>query len=392
MRGGAAEATDPPSLPEQMARAARPRRPRKVRGPPVGCGTPAGPGWVSRRRAGPNASRPQRRHRGPLRAAPPPRTPHTDPGRPGGAARGPLPGRGEGRGGRAGAGDRLPSADPPGAGAVGAGRGLAAGGGGGTARVAVPRGPGRPGEVGGGRPREPEPGRRRAMSSGRRVGRGARGGPAGSTSAGPSWGRRANVGEGGRARDGLPGSRSARSAAKAGEGAARRSSHSPRGGKRRRRSRSPCSGWGAAAVGVPRPECESGPAGRSGPGGSGTAEGEGGPVRGGVARAGGDGGVGVSRRRLADPGPESPRRTEWRMQLPRPMLWRGGRDTEGGGGGDSEREPDRLPDLTPSSARVSGGRAGALRGSSGTVVRGGWTSSMWGCGARGARHCGNRSP
>lgn len=130
-------------------------------------------------------------------------------------------------------------------------------------------------------------------------------------------------------------------------------------------------GWGAAAGGVPRPECESGPAGRSGPGVSGTEQGEGGPVQGGVARAGGNGGVGVSRRRLADPGLKCPQRPEWRMQLPRPMLWRGGRGTVGGGGGgDSEREPDRLPDLTPSSARVSGGRAGALRGSSGTVVRG----------------------
>lgn len=216
-------------------------------------------------------------------------------------------------------------------------------------------------------------------------GRGAREAPAGSRGAGPSWGRRANVGEGGRARDGFPGSGSARSAAEAGEGAAKRSSDSPRGGRRRRRSRSPCSGWGAAAaVGVPRPECGSGPTGRSGPGGSGTAQGEGGPGRGGVARAGGDGGVGMSRRRLADPELECPQRTEWRMQLPRPALWRGGRGTVGGGGGDSEREPDRLPDLTPSSARVSGGRAGASRGSSGNVVRVDWTSSCGGV-ARSAR-------
>lgn len=200
------------------------------------------------------------------------------------------------------------------------------------------------------------------------------------------------MGEGGRARDGFPGSGSARSAAKAGEGAAKRSSYSPRGGRRRRRSRSPCSGWGAVAVGVPKPECGRGPTGRSGPGGSGTAQGEGGHGRGGVARAGGDGGVAVSRRRLTDPEPESSQRTEWRMQPLRPALWRGGRGTVGGGGGDSEREPDRLPDLTPSSARVSGGRAGAPRGSSGTVVRVVWTSSCRGCGPLGALHYGSGSP
>lgn len=382
--------TRPPSRSRWRAPPAR-AGPGRCGAHPWGAGRPRGPGGCpgaaqaptpparSGDTADPSAPRP-------APAAHPAHRPRPARRRGAGAA----PRKGEGRAG--GRGRPAPECGPPGGGSRGGGARPGRRRGRRDRARSRSEGAGPPRGGGGGETPRARAGAAEGHVLGPEGGRGARGGPAGSTSAGPSWGRRANVGEGGRARDGLPGSRSARSAAKAGEGAARRSSHSPRGGKRRRRSRSPCSGWGAAAVGVPRPECESGPAGRSGPGGSGTAEGEGGPVRGGVARAGGDGGVGVSRRRLADPGPESPRRTEWRMQLPRPMLWRGGRDTEGGGGGDSEREPDRLPDLTPSSARVSGGRAGALRGSSGTVVRGGWTSSMWGCGARGARHCGNRSP
>lgn len=40
-----------------------------------------------------------------------------------------------------------------------------------------------------------------------------------------------------------------------GQGRSGRSPHSPPGGRRRRKSRSPCSGWGAAATGVQGPGC-----------------------------------------------------------------------------------------------------------------------------------------
>lgn len=147
--------TRPPSRSRWRAPPARPRRPRKVRGPPVGCGTPAGPGMgvpaPRRPRRLPPAAATPRTVRAPPRPRRTPRTP--TPTRPE-ALRG---GRSPEGGGGAGAGDgvRLPSADPRDAGAVGVGRGLAGGGGGRTARVAVPRGPGRPGEMGRGPPRAP---------------------------------------------------------------------------------------------------------------------------------------------------------------------------------------------------------------------------------------------
>lgn len=178
-----------------------------------------------------------------------------------------------------------------------------------------------------------------------------------------SWGRgeRRSAGEG-------PAPR-AQDRGEGGRGLPRRSSHSPPGGKRRRRSRSPCSGWGAAAAGVQGPGCGRRVAGPLG--GWGLRR----PRRaradpGGVALTRDDGGLGVSRPSHCALGQAAPQPSRVVDAAPHDQRdWRGGRVAAGGGGGGGgEREPDRLPDLTPSSARVSGGRAGEPRGLSGNVV------------------------
>lgn len=115
MRGGAAVARDPPSLPEQMARAARsPAQAPEGAGPTRGVrdarGTRGGCPGAAQAPAPPTRSGDTAN--GPRPAPPPPHTPHTDPGPAGGAARGPLPGRrGRGRRGRR---SPAPECGPPG--------------------------------------------------------------------------------------------------------------------------------------------------------------------------------------------------------------------------------------------------------------------------------------
>lgn len=105
---------------------------------------------------------------------------------------------------------------------------------------------------------------------GRREGRGA--GPSGGRGWAPGGRRRrrrkAGGGEGGDRGAGVR-LRGAQDLGGGGRGRSRRSSHSPQGGRRRRMSRSPYSGWGAAAVGVQGPECGPRVAGPLGAGGSG---------------------------------------------------------------------------------------------------------------------------
>lgn len=216
------------------------RRPLARAGPgrcgahPWGAGRPRDPGWVSRRRAGPGASRNGDTADRPRPAPPPPHTPHTDPDPAGGAARGPLPGR-RGRGTR-GRWSPAPECGPPGRGRRGGGARPGRWRGRQDRARSRSKGAGPPRGDGEGTPASPSwgGGRVGAAPGENRRGAAARARAGG---AGRTWG------EGGRARDGFPGSHSAGSAAKAGKGAAGPSSHSPRGGKRRRRSRSPCSGW-----------------------------------------------------------------------------------------------------------------------------------------------------
>lgn len=206
---------------------------------------------------------------------------------------------------------------------------------------------------------------------------------------GAQGGDEGRLGEG-RAAVGRRGSgcRERRTGVGVGRGRSGRSPHSPPGGRRRRKSRSPCSGWGAAATGVQGP-------GMRAPGHR-AAQGWGlrRPRRaradpGGVAPAGGDEGARrVASRAQCSRAGGSTAEQSWRCSSCGRRGGRGGRVAAGGGGG-GEREPDPLPDLTPSSARVSGGRAGEPRGLSGNVVCG--RREAEGAGA-GAEHCGSSSP
>ncbi|XP_032157964.1 uncharacterized protein LOC116567168 [Mustela erminea] len=111
---------------------------------------------------------------------------------------------------------------------------------------------------------------------------------------------------------------------------------------------------------------------------------------GGVAPAGDDEGArrAASRAQCSRAG-SSTAEQSWRCSSCGRRGGRGGRVAAGGGGGGGEREPDPLPDLTPSSARVSGGRAGEPRGLSGNVVCG--RREAEGAGVD-AEHCGSSSP
>lgn len=208
-------------------------------------------------------------------------------------------------------------------------------------------------------------------------------GPAGRTGRGPQWGAGLGTeggtttkswGRGGWSSIAGVRLRGTKERGGGGRGRTESSSHSPLGGRRRRRSRSPCSGWGAAAVGVQRPEYRHRTVGLLGAGGSGGRVGPGqtgeGSPRQEVMGARRD----ASRSELCAPRPATPRPS--RVSDAAPAAGEAGESLrEGGGGGGgggsgsgSEREPDRLPDLTPSSARVSGGRAGDPRRLSGNVV------------------------
>ena len=161
-----------------------------------------------------------------------------------------------------------------------------------------------------------------------------------------SWGRGERRSAGGGPPSGAP------DRPEGGQGLSGRSSHSPPGGKRRRRSRSPCSGWGAATADCRGRDADAGPRGRSEPGALAAAQGEGGPGRGRP-----DwrrwGGRCVASWTLYSRAGGSTAEQSCRCRSCDQRDWRGGRVAAGGGGGGGgEREPDRLPDLTPPDSLV----------------------------------------